>query len=137
MVTALVTAVPALAAESFAQIAALRGKVLVSKGKGFEPATTETHLNIGDRVLISDKSAVTISFRQAGCQATLEKPAVFKVSKSVPCGGELILNTASGAPIVAPVAGAFGLGAGAAVGVPAVGWGVAMFITPIKAASSP
>jgi hypothetical protein len=134
LVVATVLAPPAQSAENFAQIQAIHGKVLVNKGKGFEAALADTSLNIGDRVLIGAKSGVTIGYVKAGCTATLEKPSVFKVTKSAPCGGELISNSISGAPIVPPIGGGFSaaaLGAGAGAGIPAVGWGVAIVLTPI------
>jgi hypothetical protein len=137
---AVVLALPAQAAENFAVVQALHGKVLLNKGKGFAAAIANTPLNIGDRVLVSDKSTVTINYLKAGCLTTLDKPSVFKVGTSAPCSGELLSSTISGAPIVPPIGGGFGaaaIGAGAGAGIPVVGWGVSIVLTPIPPASLP
>jgi hypothetical protein len=127
----------ARSAENIAEVQDFHGKILVNKGKGFEAALIGSPLKTGDRILISDKSAVTISFLKAGCAALLEKPSVFKVTKSAPCGGELISNSISGAPIAAPLGAGLGAGVGVGTAIPVVGWGATLVLTPILPASLP
>lgn len=130
----------AQAGEDFAQIQAFKGKVLINGGQGFEPAVADTSLKLGDKVLISTKSSITINYLKAGCLTTFENPSLVKITKTAPCNGELISNSISTAPIVAPIGaglGAAAAGAGAGAGIPLVGWGVALVIDPIMPASLP
>jgi hypothetical protein len=127
-----------IAAENFAKIQSFQGKVLVNRGQGFAPAQALMTLKIGDRVLVSHKSSVSVSYSAAGCSAVVDRPSLFKISKATPCGTELISSTLSGAPLVAPIVGVgmFGSVAGA-VALPAVGWGVTQVLSPYVAASLP
>ena len=59
------------------------GKVLVNHGKGFVAVTGAADLNVGDRVMIGEKSFATLSF--ADCAVALSKPTVFTVKKKAPC----------------------------------------------------
>ena len=53
---------PVLANQPEAQIEAVTGKVMVNSGNGFVIGLADADLRAGDRVLISQKSSVTVNY---------------------------------------------------------------------------
>jgi hypothetical protein len=126
---------------AFALIQAVKGKVLVNKGNGYEQVSADMAINIGDSLLISRNSSVTLNYVSGGCSSSLSSPSLVKVGASVPCssaqsgGGS---GSASGANSIGRVSGAATGGSssdGGAWSVPNIG-GTSTTSTPITRAVS-
>jgi hypothetical protein len=96
----------AQAAAPFALIQAVHGKVLVNKGDGYQPVSADMAISVGDRLLISQNSDVTLSYVSAGCSSSLSAPAVLKVAAAVPCKTGANGNSATGSTSIGSVSGA-------------------------------
>lgn len=74
------------AAEVAAPIATLggvSGKVLVSTGNGFVPATQNVALKAGDKVLVGEQSFATLNYK--ACNTALTTPGVVTIGAVAPC----------------------------------------------------
>jgi hypothetical protein len=134
-------AVHAMAAEPFALIADVEGKVLINQGNGFLVAKKAMPVEPGNRIFIGAKSEVSLTYNSMGCTAVLSKAAIVKITKTVECAPELVLNTMD-AVVAAPLAPAAAASGGASTiptvavfgGVnafPAIAWGATEYFSPI------
>jgi hypothetical protein len=83
----LLIAGPALAADAAAkaEVASIKGAVLVSQDGKFAPAAQKSALRAGDRVVARDGQA-TIRYAD-GCAVTLKTGAMATVGEASPCAG--------------------------------------------------
>jgi hypothetical protein len=92
----------AVAAENFAAINQIQGKVLVNQGAGFVALAEGSVLNVGDQVMVGKDSAAVIAYGN-GCMVSVNEAKVVTVAETAPCkaGDSLAM---SGSNLVAPVA---------------------------------
>ncbi len=105
----------AQAAVVVAELGAFEGKVLVNHGKGFVPATGALGLNVGDQLLVGEKSSAVVTYN-TGCKVSASAGQVLTVSAKAPCkAGEKVAMV--GSEMIAPAADPVGAGAMAGGGL--------------------
>ncbi|MBL8566236.1 MAG: hypothetical protein JNM89_11015 [Hyphomicrobiaceae bacterium] len=60
------------------------GTASVSRGDGFQPASSGTQVGAGDKVLVSEGSSVTIIY-SPGCQVSVSAGQVVTIPAEAPC----------------------------------------------------
>jgi hypothetical protein len=95
----------AFAGDMAPQLGYFHGKVLINQGQFFEPIFAGVNLKTGDRILVGDKSAATLTF--GNCQLSLAPASLFTVSAQAICpkgetvalvNGVIVTPVAAGAP---------------------------------------
>jgi hypothetical protein len=75
----------AWAAAPVAELITSNGKVLVSQGEGFAPASGFMSLNAGDKVMVGAKSSAELAYGDGGCSVTLSAGSVVTIPAKAPC----------------------------------------------------
>jgi len=99
-------AASATAAEPNATLSNVSGNVSVNQGKEFAPAQADMRLKPGDRIMVSEKGAATITFDDA-CRLDLGESKIITVPAKSACAGAVVAQQS-----IAPGGG----GGGAAIG---------------------
>lgn len=116
---------PALGAEPIAQVTAVQGKVLLNQGEGFQTVEKMATVDVGDQLLVSKDSAVSLIYASADCASTFKDPALVTVSSAVPCAnqaGAAKSNSLGGGGSGTAVSGAAQRSSGS-VSIPSLGGG--------------
>jgi hypothetical protein len=86
MVLAATTAVASPATGPNATLSSVSGKVSVNQGREFVPAQSAMRLKAGDRIMIADNSAATITFDDS-CRMDLGASKVVTIPAKSTCAG--------------------------------------------------
>jgi hypothetical protein len=100
------TVAPSLAASPIAKATGLQGKVLVNHGKGFEVATGSVFLNAGDRLMVGEKSSVTVNYLNVKCTVSATNSTVLTVAAVAPCKSGTVVGSVDNVfatPVADPV----------------------------------
>lgn len=74
-----------------AELTSVKGKVLLNHGDGFEAVTDEVLLNVGDKIIVGDKSSAQINYLSSGCVVTVSASSMSTISEAAPCkAGEVV-----------------------------------------------
>ncbi len=111
-VAAFTVVAPAAAAPGgIALLTELRGAVLVDTGEGFARVSEDVRLKMGDRVMVTDNGAATLSYG-TDCSFPLQSPSVITIEETV-CATATQGETGGGefSPLLmaAPIGGSLGL----------------------------
>ena len=79
---------PTLSAEPIAQVTSVQGKVLLNQGDGFQTVEKMATIDVGDQLLVSKNSSVSLDYASADCASTFKDPALVTVSSSAPCANQ-------------------------------------------------
>jgi len=75
----------AIADTGIATISNTTGKVLVNQGKGYFLVSGALNLNVGDQVMVGDKSTASIDYDKAKCHVTVNAKTVIVISSKPAC----------------------------------------------------
>ena len=109
--TVLLFCCPAFAAT----VDAVKGKVLINRGDGFQPATSGVQANAGDLLMASAGGSAKLIY-PGGCQVSIIPGRVVSVGKKPPCTAPSLVGEATEGFFSNPVP-PFVVGA-------AIGWGI-------------
>jgi len=68
-----------------AELVRIEGKVSVSRGGGFEPASQGMMLQAGDKVLVGEESSASLLYAEPGCVFEVTPASIVTVAESAPC----------------------------------------------------
>lgn len=85
------TVFAATAGPPTAQIEFMTGRVLLNSGHGFTRVDANAQVNVGDRLLISKSSGMTLLYRTAHCSVSYAEATLIVVPSRAPCkAGEIL-----------------------------------------------
>ena len=68
-----------------AELVRVEGKVSISRGDSFEPASQGMMLRSGDKVLVGERSSASLLYAEPGCVFEVAPASVVTVTESAPC----------------------------------------------------
>ena len=99
-----------------ATVESVKGKVLINRGEGFQPVTSGTQANPGDRLMASPRGSAKLVYSDR-CQISIVPGRVVSVGKQPPCTAQSLVGEDYREGFFSNPVPPFAVGA-------AIGWGI-------------